>query len=124
MGKHPLKPQMMEAVMLRLDGLSLRQIAERLNVTHATIRNWQLREDVNEYYNEQLKQRAHRMFNKACSRLERQIDDDNPWIAQNAARDALNKYGGMVMGEDKQEIVVHIAGGMPDIGMPERSEED
>ena len=124
MGKHPLKPQMMEAVMLRLDGLSLRQIAEKLNVTHATIRNWQLREDVNEYYNEQLKQRAHRMFNKACARIERQIDDDNPWIAQNAARDALNKYGTMVMGEDKQEIVVHVSGGMPAIGMPERSEED
>lgn len=124
MGKHPLKPQMMEAVMLRLDGLSLRQIAEKLNVTHATIRNWQLREDVNEYYNEQLKHRAHRMFNKACARLERQIDDDNPWIAQNAARDALNKYSGMVMGEDKQEIVVHVSSGMPDIGMPERSEED
>lgn len=124
MGKHPLKPQMMEAVMLRLDGLSLRQIAEKLNVTHATIRNWQLREDVNEYYNEQLKQRAHRMFNKACARIERQIDDDNPWIAQNAARDALNKYSGMVMGEDKQEITVKITGGMPDVGMPERSEED
>lgn len=124
MGKHPLKPQMMEAVMLRLDGLSLRQIAEKLNVTHATIRNWQLREDVNEYYNEQLKNRAHRMFNKACARLERQIDDDNPWIAQNAARDALNKYSGMVMGEDKQEIVVHVSSGMPDIGMPERSEDD
>jgi ribosomal protein S6E (S10) len=64
------------------------------------------------------------MFNKACARIERQIDDDNPWIAQNAARDALNKYSGMVMGEDKQEITVKITGGMPDVGMPERSEDD
>jgi hypothetical protein len=28
------------------------------------------------------------------------------------------------MGEDRQEIVVHVSGGMPDIGMPERSEDD
>lgn len=123
MGKHRLKPQQIEAVMLRLDGLSLRQIAERLGVSHSCIRDWYLKEEVNEYYNEQLKSRAHRMFNKACARIERQIDDENPWIAQNAARDAMNKYGGMVMGEDKQQITVHIAGGMPDIGMPDRSDD-
>lgn len=123
MGKHRLKPQQIEAVMLRLDGLSLRQIAERLGVSHSCIRDWYLKEEVNEFYNEQLKSRAHRMFNKACTRIEKQIDDENPWIAQNAARDAMNKYGAMVMGEDHQQITVHISGGMPDIGMPDRTDD-
>lgn len=124
MGKHKLKPQQMEAVMLRLDGLSLRQVAERLGVSHSCVRDWYLREDVNEYYSEQLKTRVHRMFNKASNRIEQQIDDENQWIAQNAARDVIAKYSGMVMGEDKQEITVHLLGGLPDVGMPQRTDED
>jgi hypothetical protein len=82
------------------------------------------REDVRAVYDQELRGKIRDMYNKASRKIENQIEDDNPWIAQNAARTVLTTYGGLVLGEDKQEIVVHIAGGMPAIGMPERSEDD
>lgn len=124
MGKHPLKAKQFEAIQLRLQGLSNTAIAKQLGISLSTLRDWLAREDVRAVYDQELRGKIRDMYNKASRKIENQIEDDNPWIAQNAARTVLTTYGGLVLGEDKQEIVVHIAGGMPDIGMPERSEED
>jgi transposase len=124
MGKHPLKAKQFEAIQLRLQGLSNTAIAKQLGISLSTLRDWLAREDVRAVYDQELRGKIRDMYNKASRKIENQIEDDNPWIAQNAARTVLTTYGGLVLGEDKQEIVVHIAGGMPDIGMPERSEDD
>ena len=124
MGKHPLKAKQFEAIQLRLQGLSNTAIAKQLGISLSTLRDWLAREDVRAVYDQELRGKIRDMYNKASRKIENQIEDDNPWIAQNAARTVLTTYGGLVLGEDKREIVVHIAGGMPDIGMPERSEDD
>lgn len=124
MGKHPLKAKQFEAIQLRLQGLSNTAIAKQLGISLSTLRDWLARDDVRAVYDQELRGKIRDMYNKASRKIEHQIEDDNPWIAQNAARTVLTTYGGLVLGEDKQEIVVHIAGGMPDIGMPERSEDD
>ena len=124
MGKHPLKAKQFEAIQLRLQGLSNTAIAKELGISLSTLRDWLAREDVREVYEKELRGKIRDMYNKASRKIESQIEDTNPWIAQNAARTVLTTYGGIVLGENKQEIVVHTAGGMPDIGMPERTEDD
>ena len=124
MGKHPLKAKQFEAIQLRLQGLSNTAIAKELGISLSTLRDWLAREDVREVYDKELRGKIRDMYNKASRKIESQIEDTNPWIAQNAARTVLTTYGGIVLGENKQEIVVHMAGGMPDIGMPERTEEE
>lgn len=124
MGKHPLKAKQFEAIQLRLQGLSNSAIAKELGISPSTLRDWLAREDVREVYDKELRGKIRDMYNKASRKIESQIEDTNPWIAQNAARTVLTTYGGIVLGENKQEIVVHMAGGMPDIGMPERTEDE
>ena len=124
MGKHPLKAKQFEAIQLRLQGLSNTAIAKELGISLSTLRDWLAREDVREVYDKELRGKIRDMYNKASRKIESQIEDTNPWIAQNAARTVLTTYGGIVLGDNKQEIVVHMAGGMPDIGMPERTEDD
>lgn len=123
MGKHPMKPKMFEAVTLRIQGYSLAQISEKLETPRRTLDDWFAREDVQEYYTKELKKDIHTMFNKAMKGTMRDMDDTNPWIRQNAQRMVIDRFGSSVLGEDKQEITVHITGGMPDIGMPDRSED-
>lgn len=124
MGKHPMKPKMFEAVQMRINGHTLAQISEALNTPRRTLDDWFAREDVKDYYNQELKKEIHTMFNKAMRGTVRDMDDTNPWIRQNAQRMIIDKFGAAVMGTDRQEIVIHVAGGMPDIGMPERTEDD
>lgn len=124
MGKHKIKPQQIEAVQLRLEGWTARRIAEKIGVCEDSIRKWWVNEDVHEYYQKELKHRTHQIFNKAVCGLNRDMDSENPWIRANAQRQAIDKYSDMVMGNDKQEITVHLVGGMPDVGMPQRSDED
>lgn len=109
---------------MKINGHSLAQISEALNTPRRTLDDWFAREDVKDYYTKELKKEIHTMFNKAMRGTARDMDDSNPWIRQNAQRMIIDKFGASVMGEDKQEIVVHVTSGMPDIGMPERSEED
>lgn len=123
MGKHPMKPKMFEAVQLRIQGCTLAQISEKLETPRRTLDDWFAREDVQEYYQQELKRDIHTMFNKAMRGTMRDMDNDNPWIRQNAQRMIIDKFGASILGEDKQQITVHISGGMPDIGMPDRTDD-
>ena len=57
-------------------------------------------------------------YGRALNRIDQQIDDANPWIAQGAAREVLQRYGPAIMGEDDQTVTVKIEG-MPEIGTPD-----
>lgn len=57
-------------------------------------------------------------YGRALARIDKQIDDANPWIAQGAAREVLQRYGPAIMGEDDQTVAVKIEG-MPEIGTPD-----
>lgn len=124
MARHPMKPKMFDAVHLRLEGLNHSQISERIKTPRSTLDDWFAREDVQEYYDKELRKGIHVMFNKAMKGTERDLDSDNPWIKQNAQRMIIDKFGASILGEDKQEITIHLVGGTIGIGMPDRSEED
>lgn len=122
--KRGLKPQAVEAVRMAAEGVKRKDIAEHFGVTVGTIDRWITSEEAHEEYVRQMKAIVKHSFTKAVHRLDKQIDSENEWIAQGASREIIGRYGASVLGEDKQEITVHITGGMPDVGMPDRTDDE
>ena len=117
----------MQAARLVAEGeLTQKAIAAALGVAESTLSKWMRDDDVIAEYQRCMRQAAVSAVAKAQRVLEKQLDSDagKGFLAQNAANSILNRNYAQVMGEDKQEITVRIVGGMPDIGMPERTDQD
>ena len=84
----------------------------------AKLRKWQALPGFAECYRAIVREIAMPSYGRALARIDQQIDDSNPWIAQGAAREVLQRYGPAIMGEDDQTVTVKIEG-MPEIGTPD-----
>lgn len=82
------------------------------------LRNWVKEPAFSELYRETIRAIALPSYGRAFSRIDKQIDDENPWVAQNAARDILNRYNSAVMGDEERDLVIRIEG-MPELGVPD-----
>lgn len=56
-------------------------------------------------------------YGRAVNKIAEQINNENPWVAQGAAREVLNRFSAAVMGDENKEVVVRIEG-MPELGAP------
>lgn len=101
-------------------------IAAHLGKSVDTIRKWLQDPLVLEEFRSVLKAQASVTVARARRVVDRSMDSDaaNGYLALNAAQTALARYDADVMGEDRQEITITISGGMPDIGMPKRADDD
>ena len=118
---------MLKAAQLLADGeLTQTAIAAALGVSDATLGKWVRDENVLAEYRRCVRDASVAAVAKAQRVLEKQLDSEagKGFLAQNAANSILNRSYAAVMGEDKQEVTVRIVGGMPDIGMPARTDED
>lgn len=59
---------------------------------------------------------------RAYSRVDKSIDSTDNWLAYNAARDTLTKYGSLLTGEDNNTMTIKVEG-MPTLGSPENIED-
>lgn len=62
------------------------------------------------------------LVGRAINRIDQQIDHDNPWIAQGAAREVLSRFGAAAMGEEDKSVTVRVEG-MPTLGVPGANDE-
>lgn len=69
-----------------------------------------------------LKARSFVLYDKSLGVMENQLQSDNQWVKQNAARDLMNRFHEGLAGEETKEITVHVIG-MPDIGQADGKEE-
>ena len=85
---------------------------------------WRHRPDAQAIWEDEIKIRVKRCLPRAMSRVDKQIDDDNGWLANKASNDLINlaKLAGIVTSEE-QALNVRIEG-LPEIGSPEKPEED
>lgn len=60
---------------------------------------------------------------RAYNRVDKSIDSSDNWLAYNAARDTLTRYGHMLTGEDSNAVTVKIEG-MPALGTPSENNDD
>lgn len=121
-----LTKQKLDAARLLADGMVPKDIAVQLGCSLASVYRWTQDPLVLEEYRQCLRQGQIHAVAKAQHLLVKQMDSDagNGFLAQNAASLITNKYASTMMGDDKQEITITITSGMPDVGMPERSDED
>ena len=84
---------------------------------------WRQRDDFQTIWDDEMKARVRRCVPRAVGRLEKQIDNENDWVANKAANDVVNlaKTTGIFQSEEKA-INVKIEG-MPEIGSPDSDEE-
>ena len=75
-----------------------------------------------EYIRRLVRQEAIPRYSKAMSLLDKQLSDGNAWVAQGAARELINQVSTMVLGEEKQEVVVRVEGA-PAMGEPDDDDE-
>jgi len=89
------------------------------NAAESKMDRWRHRADRQAIWDDETKSRVLRRVPAAISRLEKQIDSDNDWIANKAANDyiSLAKATGILQTEEK---AVHVqVEGLPEIGSPD-----
>lgn len=117
--------QMLECARLQATGeYTLQMLADTFGKSVKTITRWLSNEDVKAEYRAVLRSAEGGIVAKARQVIERSLHSDaaNGYLALNAAQTALAQFGSAVMGDDQQQVVVTITGGMPVIGMPERTD--
>ena len=133
----------MDAAQWMFEGLSDRDIADRLDGNRikaieddkkrkTAYRAWaaklqRLRKDPNfqEYYNSIVTEWKVHAYGPSLKLLLKQIDADEPWLANKAANDVLNRVGHDPFsdGKESSEVVFRFEG-MPELGEPSTEEED
>lgn len=84
----------------------------------AKLRSWRASKGFQDYYTDTVRMMLGPLYSKAMSKIGEQLDSDNAWIAQNAAREVLSRYGEAILGAEEKAVTVRIEG-MPTLGVPE-----
>lgn len=113
--------KMMQAAVQSANGVKTSVIAAEMGVRPDTVRAWLKREDVQTYYREILHRAGMAEYAMAFRVLSDQVRGDNPWVAQNAAREIMSRLEKTVMDIDSNHITISFEG-MPKIGVPESDE--
>ena len=127
MAAKPIKKvtkRMLECARMSATGrYTVRMLADHFSVDPRTITRWMHNDAVKEEYRQVLRAAEANLVARARRVVEEAMCSDkaNGYLALNAAQSVLANYDAAVMGEDRQEIVVHVTGGMPVIGMPDRA---
>lgn len=119
--------KMLECARLAASGeYTVDQLAAIYGKNPATIRNWLANDEVKAEYRAVLRASEAGQVAKARRKIEQLLDSDagNGYLSLQAAQTVLNHFNAAVMGEEKQEVTIHITGGMPALGMPTRAEEE
>lgn len=125
--KNKLTKEMLECAHLAATGeYTQAMIAAHLHKSPETIYKWMGDERVLTEFRRILNSQAAASVAKARKVLEKSMQSDaaNGYLALNAAQTVLARYDSEVMDKDSQEITITISGGMPDIGMPKRADDD
>ena len=128
-----LKKKHVAAAQLLAEGFSTAEIAAAMfNVTTpdggtdkkklanalSQVRKWRREPEFIALYRDTLREMTEPACGRAVKKITEQVDDENPWIAQNAAREVLTRFLPIVMGEDDKTITIKVEG-MPELGTPE-----
>ena len=92
------------------------------NAAESAMYRWRHRNDAQQIWDDEIKERVRRNVTRAIDRLERQIDDDQPWIANKAANDYITLASKTsIFANEEKALKVEISG-MPELGTPDQEE--
>lgn len=92
---------------------------KKKNAAESAMDRWRHRPDYQGIWDDEMKARVRRRVPAAVSRIDKQVDEDNGWLANKAANDMINLARTVgVFQSDEKAINVHIEG-MPELGSPD-----
>lgn len=112
-----LTRQMREVARLLALGLSVREIALRVNRKEEVILGWMRDPAVMQLFQERVLQSQVVQYARAVERIGQMLEDESPAVAQRAAHEALEQFEDAAMRMSGREMLVRVEG-MPAIGMP------
>lgn len=121
MANDRLTKRQARAVDMIAGGAPVEDVAAEIGVTKGTIAAWMRTAVCREEYKECFKRRNLYTHAKARAVLERQMNDQNAWVAQNAARELLNRTESDALGKEEAALRVEIIGA-PQLGTPDMDE--
>lgn len=83
----------------------------------AAMSRWRKFPCYEETWKDEVKRISYAMTSKAIRKIDQQIDNQNDWLANKAANDALNFSRPHVFGDEEKAITVKVEG-MPELGTP------
>jgi len=93
--------------------LTDRQLKEKVR----QLKNWMKEPLFQDYYKRNHFANGMHVYSHAFKVMTKQVDSSDGWLAQNAARDLLNRLEPAVIGKDEQNIHI-VVEGMPELGEP------
>lgn len=112
----PLTNKMRIAAQMAAAGKTHAEIGAQINVHPSTVGKWFRREDMRNMRAAALNDVIAAMVPRAYAVLQAQLDHNNPWVAQGAARELIRLYN-IAQGAADQSVVVSF-GSMPPPGAP------
>lgn len=101
-----------------ISGKSYEEVSEEFGVSIKTLKAWEKDPAVTTALQGVLRNKVSPLLFKALDVYSAALGSENEWVRVGAARDLLNKFGDMYMGNDKNEITIKLLNGLPPIGIP------
>lgn len=116
--------RMLEAACMAAEGKSVAEIAQHYGVHQTTVRAWLKNEEVQAEIIACIRADIAPTVAKAFSVVKKQLDSTSAkgFLAQNAAREVLGRYGAPILEEGKKEVKVTFVNGTIPLGMPDDPE--
>lgn len=125
--KHPKQAKVsdkMRAAYLVAAGMPYKEVAEVVKFSEAAVKNWFSEPNVEAEYLRLVRADIYPDYARAKAKLNSQLDSNNEWVSQNAARDIVGRTEKFVLKPaERQEIVVRLVGA-PELGVPDAGDED
>lgn len=119
--KKPLTKKQTEMLMMIWDGATDTEVAKAYNVNRGTVHVLKNRDDATQLLQKHVNNIFSAHVAKAANKLVEQLDDPNPWVAQQAARTILEYYNKGNEKADKSVVVLFDNMPAPPVALPDPS---
>lgn len=118
--------RMLEAACMAAEGQTVADIAKHFGVHQTTVRAWLKNEEVQAEIIACIRADIAPTVAKAFNVVKKQLDSAaaKGFLAQNAAREVLGRYGAPILEEGNKELKVTFVNGTVPLGMPDDPEDE
>lgn len=111
------RPEILKAVF----GLSDDASDDEKHAADCKMSRWRKFPCYDEVWKDEVKRVSYAIAGRALRKIDSQIDNENDWLANKAANDALSFSKGQIYGDAERSITVQIEG-LPDLGTPDNDD--
>ena len=122
--RKPLNARMIMAAEMCAAGEAIADIAAKCKASVSTVDRWLAREDVHAIFVERVRALSTRRYARSVRKIDELVDNDNQWLALQAAQASAARSEAVALGADAasgvQITINQGTGNAPTLGMPDR----